>query len=562
MNIEFDDAAYAAKVQAIVDVIDNDPTEACRKYGVVYQVVDELLPDHPENYKVFAAIKRSPKGLLTFTVTELKKALEKQMTKLRKMQKEADVYAAKQARLTDIQTFFGAVPKTEREFVALAMHRLGYDMTYDRKFVRRGVVLTQGAVVNDLHLTAGDLCMVKPHGDLLSTSLIDRAIDEWCSNRKEERRQIVRDRLEQPMTQKEIDAVNIAFQQYCTFFLKEPDFGEACYRKAIWQIKRKLFDLPVKQVHFFVMIGAQNAGKTWTSRAMFAAIEELVAECSLQDALDDRQMDLPTMYALFIDELARLDRVDSASLKTFITGEGASRRPMRTNSAEKVKYNATLFATSNTSLDLLIYDNSGMRRYVEIHTKTREDTDMDNRWFNYIEPFDWLSLWRSVDMYAEDPLISKFENRLTQKQEAIRSMSNTEAWAREFYYEIEPPTKWSKEYGNGERYPVNQGEGTQHIPETSNRFRVEFKHNLLNTLFRQWEDTYDPGFKTGILKWGKEMKSLIETGQLPEWSRIERGHNVVLVWTPTQGEPQQGLVPIKDAKLHDIKEMMKKRQQY
>lgn len=553
------DIDYVKLAEDVVRILENDPTEARKLYNSPDNLVAMFPPYDVAQIPLREAVRRAKGQIVPFTIKEYDSAMSRWATRHRKEQRDLQKKVDEFAKQQGIEAYFdGVMPKTEREFVALAMNKLGYTMTYDRRFSRSNEYMNQMAISNDLHLTAGELGMIKPHGNLLNTTLIDRAFQEWCEVCKNERKLLICEKLAKNIDKSKTAKIDIAFQQYCSFYFKEADFAEACIRKAIWQVKRKLFDLPVNQVHFFVVVGPQNAGKTWTTRKMFSVIDEVVAECSLQDALDDRQMDLPSMFVLFIDELARLDRVDSTSLKTFITGEGASRRPMRTNSAEKVRYNATLFATSNRSLDMLIYDNSGMRRYVEVFTKSRAEIEQDNRWDNYIVPFDWMTFWQSIDMHAEDPLISKFDKKLREKQEDIRSQSNVETWVRQFYYHINPPPKYTKEYGDGTRYQTNTDEGTHHRPETSSHERIEFWAEDLHHLFREYEDTFCRSTRPTIIQtWGKEMKSLIFNGELPDWDTHKVGHRTVYGWKPPKLGTQNDLMPV-ESKVQRFDDFKKK----
>ena len=392
----------------------------------------------------------------------------------------------------------------------------------DRRFTdRTAETKTYEDITNDMHLTAATLGLVKPRGDLLGTSNIDRALAEWATKRREERRQLICERVLALPEGTEASTVDAAFDTVCRAYFPEPAHGAACVKKYVWSIKRRLLGLHINQHHMLVLVGPQNCAKSWVGRKLMEPIQEVSAEVALSDALDVRQMDMVQMFSLFFDEMAFADRVECASLKSLISSGACSRRPMGSNRSVKIPVNATLHGNSNKSLGALIYDASGMRRFTEIQVRPRHEIEPN---WPLIESFDWRLLWQSVDPYAEDPL-EPFADELRAAQEMLRNPSNVEQWLGMFEYDR-----------------------TRHVckHDTSSHERVEFYAGELFKLFREWEEDYDPGHRTSLNRWGREFKTLLanKAPVVADWSWRMVGNKVVYSQKLRSNQPARGLMVV------------------
>jgi hypothetical protein len=253
-------------------------------------------------------------------------------------------------------------------------------------------------------------------------------------------------------------------------------------------------------------LGPQNSGKTALIGMLLKPIEEVSAECSLQDLLDNRQMDLPGYLAANLDELVFAERTEATALKNFMSGTSPARRPMRSNLSEKIDMRASLIGTSNKRLGDLIFDASGMRRFCEAMVKHRHEIEP---FWQEIVDFDWEGLWQAVDENGDDPLVSQFADLLQQKQEEMRRPDNVELWASEWSPETESVVDFGKARSRTNRH-------------------VEWFGADLYQLFHAWEKKFDPGYRgTSLTRFGTALKSLIDFGRLCAWSHYKYGSKTV-----------------------------------
>lgn len=505
---------YEAKIAAIVQIIVADGDDARNMFTTPEILARESLAEEPCNIKLITAVKGAH---LAFDARELKAA----------MKRYHKLAAAGERRMAALNID----PANEREYVNAFMAARQFHMDYHRHFYQgtKKTPMRVEDIANDARLSAGDLDLIKPRGDRLSVTEIGVALAEWTNLKRQQRKEIVAQEVAQLPTGRDRLAVLAEFQQVCDWYFAEPRFAAAACVKFIWAIKRRLLGLPIKHVHMLCIVGQQDTGKTEMAKILYSPLDELAIEVSLPDLLDTRQMDMPEYYVAFCDELAFAENARPAQLKTFLNGSAPSRRPMRTNLSEKIAVNVTVIATANHSLDKLIYDSTGMRRFVEIKPRLR--AEIEPYWHRIVpvskdnpDGFDWRALWQAIDpLDAVDPLVSQFRTELMAKQEQIRNLDNTEMWLRNCDFE---------EYRG------------YHRVETSTKHKMEFYSEVLYTRFRFWEAEYDPGFKgTSLQRWGREMHSLIDNGKVQGWGyRLAANKTVYSKELPIQAENQ--VVPI------------------
>jgi hypothetical protein len=500
---------YDQKISDIVMILTSNGAEARQLFASAEALAREMLPDEPTNVSVLSAVKSAN---LVFTVSELKRAMGAHFrTVLRK---------------AEWREVLGVEPANERQYVAAFMALRQYDLDYHREFTAGAdkTPIPVEDIVYDARLTAADLDMIKPRGDLLSVVEIGHALAEWANMRRRDRKEAAAQQVATLSADRDKATIDAAFTQVCQWYFPEGEaaFAEAAARKFIWSVKRRLLRLPIKHVHMLCLVGPQDTGKTKFVQTLYSPLDELAIEVSLADILDTRQMDMPSYYVAFTDEMAFAENARPAQLKTFLNGGTPSRRPMKTNISEKIAINVTVIATANHSLDKLIYDSSGMRRFVEI--KPRKRPEIEPYW-DQIMAFDWMGLWQSIDATDEaDPLVSKFREQLMAKQEAIRNLDNTEMWLKNFD---------ADEYHDFRRR------------ETSTPDKWEWFAQDLYARFRVWEETYDPAFRgTSLQRWGREMRSLIDNGRITQWTwKMVQNKTVYSKEMPIKAE-QNAVIPL------------------
>lgn len=490
------DGDYDAVIDAIVHLLRTDIDLARAKFPSADKLAERLRVDHPSNGRLFDALEVFQKTL-RITPAKLQAALGRK--RAAEARERANLETAEH-----VVAELGAMPGTEREYVKLLAEKRGYRALWDRTFFdATNQRVKWEEIVCDAHLSAADLGLVKPRGDLLGVGLIDKALEEWAHLVRHERFGLVWDSIKEPTDERKPARVLADFAQVCQWYFQDAEYAEAAIRKVVWSVKRRMCGRTIVHMQMIVLLGQQATGKGAFCDLLCAPVAEITADTSLSDVLDSRQMDLPAYYLLKLDEMAYADRADVAALKTFITSNGRSGRPMKTNIAVKNPTNATLLGTTNKTLGVLILDSTGMRRFIEL--KVRRRAEIEPHWQDIVA-FDWHGLWQVVDPSEDDPLMSRFADRVKSQIEELRTPENVEAWLGDF----ETP---------GQDYRVKA-----RTPD-----HVEWYANDLFNVFREWEETYNPRrVGTNLSRWGRDMKWLIANGGVGDgWETYRLGNKTV-----------------------------------
>lgn len=242
----------------------------------------------------------------------------------------------------------------------------------------------------------------------------------------------------------------------------------ACVKKYIYQVKRKMRNLTVKNHMMLVLLGPQGTGKTTFMNKLLAPIEELTVNSDFRQITDDRYIDIWDNYAIKTDEMGWASRSDIDCIKNLITTDIINRRIMKTNNSIPIKQKATFIGASNRELNQLVRDETGLRRFIGVRFKANPDWERLNN-------IDFSNLWKSVDEEAEDPT-TEFMDEIIAYQEKSRAETSCELW-------------------------INT------IPET---FRTESIPSFeLYVLYREWETTHYSKKKMDFDEWQSEMIRLL-----------------------------------------------------
>lgn len=248
-----------------------------------------------------------------------------------------------------------------------------------------------------------------------------------------------------------------------------PGFAIAVIKKFMWQVKRKGMGLPVTNHIMPVITGPQGTGKSTLVSAMTQFMADCVKQATFSDIADNRLIDLWSTPILFMDEMSGAKKADMTTVKHVITATTLTRRPMRSNTDVQVTQSSTLIGCSNDSLNEIIRDNTGVRRFAELTFKHHPDRDVLNN-------LDWKMMWQSVDEFGEDPSIDHM-SVLHKQQADNRNIDPVEMWARENCNEV--------------------------------RYKDWAKVSILHEDFSQWERVRFPGYNTSVSTFGKRMKNLM-----------------------------------------------------
>lgn len=250
-----------------------------------------------------------------------------------------------------------------------------------------------------------------------------------------------------------------------------PGFATAVIKKFMWQVKRKARNLSVTNHLMPVLTGAQGKGKTEFVKAMSKPLLDFRREVDFEMLTDGKTTDIWGAMILFIDEMGFFSKADVDKVKNVITTDNLSIRTMRQNHSAVIRNCATLIGCSNKALDLLIRDDTGVRRFAELTWRNDPDWEASNA-------IDWKLLWTSVDEHGEDPVIAAgLMGTLREQQEANRNQHPVEVWAREYAHTFK----------NGKRAQD------------------------LHSEYRTWEQDAFPRMDTSVTVFGKTLTALIKS---------------------------------------------------
>lgn len=156
-------------------------------------------------------------------------------------------------------------------------------------------------------------------------------------------------------------------------------------------VKRKLLGQKSDWEMMPVLTGKQGGGKTWSLKALFQPLIDYTSEMSLDKICDSRHARaLMTSYIIFFDEMAGVQKADLETLKNLITTHHLHNRPLYSNTIEQIQNNASFIGASNHQLDVLLYDNTGMRRFYDVKCADKVN-------FEAIKKIDYRALWKGID---------------------------------------------------------------------------------------------------------------------------------------------------------------------
>lgn len=189
-----------------------------------------------------------------------------------------------------------------------------------------------------------------------------------------------------------------------------PDLASAILKHFVWQVKCKLLGRPVVHHLMPVIWGPQQgSGKTTFVRAFLRPLGELATHpVALADLVDLRGGDIFRFPAVFVDDMSSIVENLVADFKSMLTADELRRRRLGTSESRQVRQLATFIGTSNRSIENLIRDDTGHRRFAMIPFRNGAVVKGgDAEVWAVVENTDYELLWRSVDVFADSPIKSQ-----------------------------------------------------------------------------------------------------------------------------------------------------------
>ena len=350
-----------------------------------------------------------------------------------------------------LRTALGSVPKDEYEFVDSLLDKWQTKMTFQGMFTINtpynvdGVLVSQAELaqlsVKDQikvmysdpknltlkHMLAEIIYQNRKLGLTFNEKELTNALEKWVKRRKDDISSdmmnevayegIVFEEMVESEWDQFIAAITNANQAETKIVLKH----------FIWQVKRKMFGLPVTYHMMPVFFGPQEAGKSTVVRDFLCKpVKDFFASTDFATITDNRSHDIWDNYVLFFDEMGRSAVSHLEDIKRKITEDTFNSRVLGKNADTLVVNRATFIGTTNKDISRLIFDDTGMRRFYQVDCLTKLD-------WTVTQTIKYLHLWRSVNERGETPLLADqaMLQRVKRVQNSKRQITMIEKWLRE-----------------------------------------------------------------------------------------------------------------------------------
>jgi hypothetical protein len=160
----------------------------------------------------------------------------------------------------------------------------------------------------------------------------------------------------------------------------------------IWQVKRKMRNLPVEYELMPVVCGQTGSGKSRAVERLLEPLREL-AEVGRDFSIftDTREHFIfHRMFVVALDEMARADSTDVNAIKQVISAKDISYRGLYTQESVVGRMVSTFIGTSNNFLNEVILDPTSARRFWQLLSAPKAD-------WTVVNSLDYLAIWRCVD---------------------------------------------------------------------------------------------------------------------------------------------------------------------
>lgn len=196
----------------------------------------------------------------------------------------------------------------------------------------------------------------------------------------------------------------------------------AITRHFIWQVKRKLFGLPVEHHLMMVLFGTSGAGKSVAVHKLLAPIMDVTSLRDLTIFNDQfARRAFARNYVIFFDELGRSQDADINALKNIITSPTVDWRGIGSESVHSAPQNSTFIGCSNLPVRERIHDPTSSRRFFQLDCASKLDWDK-------INSIGYLALWKSVDENSPCPILSCINEVRAIQQRDIQHQDLIEHW--------------------------------------------------------------------------------------------------------------------------------------
>lgn len=201
----------------------------------------------------------------------------------------------------------------------------------------------------------------------------------------------------------------------------------------IWLVKRNLNGLPVVY-HIMPIVASpqlmgarkQGGGKSTAIGKLIEPVYPVSTTLRMDQVSDERSFTTFNTYLIgFLDEMAGADKVEIEEFKRIVTADILMYRPMRTNTQVQIKNLCSFIGASNNSLNDIIKDTTGMRRFFPINALETLNHELINS-INYNE------LWQGIDEKKERGYFETVLPQVLAIQEKVSVKDELELFIEDF----------------------------------------------------------------------------------------------------------------------------------
>lgn len=178
------------------------------------------------------------------------------------------------------------------------------------------------------------------------------------------------------------------------------ELDQVAVKHWFWNLKRKIFDKSHRFEQMLVFTGPQGCGKTKLLESLTSGVlKDYSIFKSMEDIMQPRShIVFSRYYVACFDELAGANRTCVTTLKDLITKDTFSPMQFYTQESQSFKMQAMMIGTSNKSVNNIILDTTGMRRFYEITIEKKLNIEA-------LLKFDWTALMQGIDENLEEGFI-------------------------------------------------------------------------------------------------------------------------------------------------------------
>lgn len=166
----------------------------------------------------------------------------------------------------------------------------------------------------------------------------------------------------------------------------------------LWLVKRLATDRRTEHDLMPILFGQQGSGKSTATERLVAPLEELATTINASTLTDERRFrQLGTCLVGRWEEMQGAGRAEIESLKHTVTAHQLNYRELATHSMVVLRRTMSFIGTSNNSVDVMVGDTTGARRFYQLTTPDRLD-------FALMDKIDCRLVWDAVSEDERAPI--------------------------------------------------------------------------------------------------------------------------------------------------------------